>query len=156
MNETAAATIGSALKECDSHVAKCRRARALLEQVFPLSCERFKNLEEDTIEHIDQLVYRFTKMQDSMGMRLLPSLYSYVEADDSPKPFLTILMRLEQLGILTSAEQWQFFRNLRNNLAHDYPESIEQTVHTPNLLNEDFSLFEEMYTKVREYWMSLK
>jgi uncharacterized coiled-coil protein SlyX len=156
MNETAAATIESAIKECDSHVAKCRRARALLEQAFPLSSDRFKNLEEDTIEHIDQLVYRFTKMQDSMGMRLLPSLYSYVEADDSPKPFLTILMRLEQLGILTSAELWQFFRNLRNNLAHDYPESIEQTVDTLNVLNEEFSTFEEMYTKVREYWMSLQ
>ena len=156
MNQTAAATIESAIKECDSHVAKCRRAFALLEPTFPLSCEQFKKLEEDTIEHIDQLVYRFTKMQDSMGTRLLPSLYSYVEADDSPKPFLTRLMRLEQLGILTSAEQWQFFRNLRNNLAHDYPESIEQTVDTLNVLNEEFSIFEKMYTKIREYWMSLK
>ena len=63
-----------------------------------------------------------------MGMRLLPSLYSYVEEDDSPKPFLTILMRLELLGIRTSTEQWHFFRNLRNNLAHDHPESIRRHI----------------------------
>jgi hypothetical protein len=156
MNENAAATVESAIKECDSHVSKCKRARALLAQTLPLSSERFQTLDEETIEHIDQLIYRFTKMQDSLGTRLLPSLYAYVEADDSPKPFLTILMRFEQLGILTSAEQWQFFRNLRNNLAHDYPESIGQTVDTLNTLNEEFDSFIEMYNKIREYWMSLK
>lgn len=155
MNNTAVSTIESSLKECDSHLEKCRRARTLLEQTFPLTPEGFENLDEDTIEHIDQLVYRFTKMQDSMGSRLLPSLYSYIEAEDAPKPFLTILSRLEKLKVLTSAELWQFFRNLRNNLAHDYPESIDQTTATLNLLNNEFEKFEEMYTTVRTYWRSM-
>jgi len=155
MNQTAAATIESAMKECDSHLAKCRRARTLLEQTFPLTTEGFENLDEDIIEHVDQLVYRFTKMQDSMGTRLLPSLYAYIEAEDSPKPFLTILLQLEKLRILTSAESWQFFRNLRNNLAHDYPENIDQTAATLNMLNDEFPTFEKMYTTVRDYWLSL-
>ena len=42
------------------------------------------------IEHIDQLVYRFTKLQDSMGTRLLPSMYTLLENTNDPKPFLLI------------------------------------------------------------------
>ncbi len=55
MNESVIATIESAIKECDSHIEKCRRARRLLEQTFPITRARFKELDEDTIEHIDQL-----------------------------------------------------------------------------------------------------
>ncbi|RKX73114.1 MAG: hypothetical protein DRP87_19480 [Spirochaetes bacterium] len=156
MRDTEAATIESSIKECNNHMAKCMRARKLLASLFPLTVEKFENLSEDQVEHLDQLIYRFTKMQDSMGRRLLPSLYAYVEADDSPKPFLTIIARLEQLSILTSAEDWQFFRNLRNNLAHDYPESIGQTVDTLNTLDTEFESFATMYEKIREYWRSLQ
>lgn len=42
---------------------------------------------EEKIEHIDQLIYRFMKLQDSMGTRLFPSVYAYIENDDAPKPF---------------------------------------------------------------------
>lgn len=34
------------------------------------------------------------------------------------------------MGAITPEEQWQFFRSLRNNLAHDYPESAVQTAGT--------------------------
>jgi hypothetical protein len=156
LRETAAATIESSIKECNSHLSKCRRAKKLLADVFPLTQYAFKELDEEHIEHIDQFIYRFTKLQDSMGTRLLPSLYAYIETDDSPKPFLTIITRLEQLSILTSADQWQFFRNLRNNLAHDYPESLGQTVDTLNTLNIEFESFARMYENVREYWHSLQ
>ncbi len=155
MKETTAATVESSIKECESHLSKCRRALGLLDHLIPLTPEKFKALDEDEVEHIDQLIYRFTKMQDSMGTRLLPSLYSYIENDDSPKPFLNIISRLEQLSVLSDAEEWQFFRNLRNNLAHDYPESIGQTVETLNTLHDDFDSFAEMYEKVRDYWRSL-
>lgn len=148
------ATIESSLRECDSHLSKCRRALGLLEPLFPLSMDSFGVLEEEHIGYIDQLIYRFTKLQDSMGTRLLPSLYSFVENDARPQPFLTILSRLEQLSVLTSTEDWQFFRNLRNNLAHDYPESVEQTVETLNTLHSEFDSFAGMYLQVREFWFS--
>lgn len=77
MKNEARATIESSIKECDSHVARCVRAQNLLADRFPLLEKDFSNLQEEQIEHIDQFIYRFTKLQDSMGTRLLPSLYSY-------------------------------------------------------------------------------
>lgn len=152
MNGTEIETIKSSIKECDSHISKIIRARELLKDCFPLSERIFSNLGEEKIEHMDQLIYRFTKLQDSMGLRLLPSLYEYIEKDYTPKPFLSILKRLEQLEIIPGADVWQFFRNLRNNLAHDYPESIRQTVETLNTLYENIHKFENMYIQVKNYW----
>lgn len=128
------ATIESALREGEAHLRQLERASSILTDLFPLNAEALKAFPEDTVPVLDQFIYRFTKLQDSMATRLLPSLYAYLNADDTPRPFLDILSFLEKIGILTSERDWQFFRGLRNNLAHDYPESTVQTAETLNTL----------------------
>ena len=152
MIDHAQKTIESALKENDMHIRRLERSRSLLAPLFPLSVEAFSNLTEEEIEHIDQFIYRFTKLQDSMGRRLLPAMYTWLENDDRPMPFLDMLNRLEQLQVIDDVGKWQFFRNLRNNLAHDYPESVEQTVDTLNVLYNEIQALEDMYLKVRSVW----
>ncbi len=44
------------------------------------------NLSEEQIEHIDQFIYRFTKLQDSMATRLMPAIYSWLEGESRPVP----------------------------------------------------------------------
>ena len=67
----------------------------------------------------------------------------------TPRPFLDILNRLEQLGVVPDKERWQLHRNLRNNLAHDYPESIEQTVATLNQLFDTWRDLEQLFEAAR-------
>ncbi len=147
-------TIESAINENDKHLERIRRSKRLLGNFFPLTVESFQDLSEEQIEHIDQFIYRFTKLQDAMGMRLLPSIYAWFENDSRAIPFLDILNRLEQLEIIDNVSTWQFFRNLRNNLAHDYPESLDQTVDTLNLLFSEIETLEAMYIKICEIWNS--
>lgn len=122
-----------------------------------MSCSRqmwslFKRFSESEIEHIDQFIYRFSKMQDSMGTRLIPALYSWLEGDSTPKPFLDILNRFEKLSIIKSVDNWQLFRNLRNNLAYDYPESLAQTVATLNLLYCEIDKFLLIFQQLKQAW----
>jgi len=154
MMEKVKNTIDSAINENDKHLQRIKRCKSLLANFFPLTVKEFQNLSEEQIEHIDQFVYRFTKLQDSMGIRLLPSIYAWFENDSRVKPFLDILNRLEQLEIIENVTTWQFFRNLRNNLAHDYPESLDQTVETLNLLYREIGSLETMYIQLREIWNS--
>ena len=133
-----------------------RKKTYALDKFFPINTDALKNASEERIEHIDQFIYRFTRLQDSMGTRLLPTLYYWLENHNKPTPFLDILNRLEQLEAIPSAREWQFFRNLRHNLAHDYPESIDQTVTTLNILHEQWAKMEEMYQQVRNYYNSRK
>ena len=153
MKQEMIATIQSAIKENDTHLQRLTRSKKLLCEFFPLTAEAFSDLTELEIEHIDQFVYRFSKLQDSMGTRLLPSIYTWLEDDNRPIPFLNVLNRLEKLRLIADVGKWQFFRNLRNNLAHDYPESLDQTVETLNLLHTEIGSLESMYKDIRDYWL---
>jgi len=154
MIQEAEKTIVSAMRENDAHVQRLQRAKKLLAEFFPLTVEGFTQLSDEQIEHIDQFIYRFTKLQDSMGMRLFPAIYVWLERDNRPRPFMDVLNRLEQLGMVDDVNLWQLFRNLRNNLAHDYPESVGQTVETLNLLFGEIDKLLNMYIHVRSYWVS--
>jgi hypothetical protein len=150
MKEELSATIESAITEGESHLEKLHTSEDYLQALRPITPSTLKALDDDAVLRLDQFVYRFTKLQDSMARRLLPSLYSLLEADTEPKPFLDILSRLEQLEVLPSVQTWQRFRNLRNNLAHDYPESLDQTAETLNQLLQTWGDLEEIFVRARD------
>ena len=77
--EVAEKTIQSAIKECDSHLDRIRKVRRTLELVFPLQEDRLEKADDALVEHIDPLIYRFTKLQNSMGINYLCP----IQADDS-------------------------------------------------------------------------
>ncbi len=114
-----------------------------------MTTSAFPSLDESRLEHIDQFIYRFSKLQDAMGKRLFPTLYGLLEEDESPRPFIDILTRLEKLGVITDAEDWQVLRNIRNTIAHEYPGSVEQTVTALNLLLEMLPVIRRMYERIR-------
>ena len=127
-------------------------ASIVIESLLPISVETLSSLSDEEMAHLDRFIYRFTKAQDSMSRRFLPSLYFWLEDDTNPRPFLDVLHRLEQLGILSDITTWQTFRNLRNSLAHDYPESQRQTVATINELFASWGDFVGLYQKARDYF----
>lgn len=75
---------------------------------------------------MDQAAYRFMKLQDVLGEKVLPAL---LEATLDPLPpeasFAQKLQRLERLGGIPSAASWRLLREARNSLAHEYPEHPE-------------------------------
>jgi len=64
-------------------------------------------------------------------------------------------MEDETVVLIDSAEEWQFLRNLRNNLAHDYPESVKQTVETLNILYKKWDALKIMYISTKNYLYNL-
>ena len=42
---------------------------------MPLSIEKYENLKNDEITYIDQFLYRFAKLQDVMGQKLIKYIY---------------------------------------------------------------------------------
>ena len=72
---------------------------------------------------LDQAAYRFMKLQDSLGEKVLPGLLA-VTVDPLPPAatFAEKLQRLERLGAVPSAERWRRLREVRNTLVHEYPD----------------------------------
>ena len=69
----------------------------------------------------DQLIYRFSKLQDSMGSRLFKQLLEALEEDIASLPFIDILYKLEKLLLLNDAKDWIMLRQTRNTVSHEYP-----------------------------------
>ncbi len=153
---TAKATIESSIAEGQAHLNRIAHATDRLKSRFPLTEERLSALSDDETALLDQFIYRFIKLQDSMATRFLPSLDAVLRLDTAPRPFLDILSNLEQLRAIPSEEDWLYFRALRNNLAHDYPESRKQTVTTLNALFEHWSRLSEIFETARDYYRQVQ
>ena len=127
------------LSESYKHLLRLQNAIGALERnyVFPLSIVTFKNVLE-SVEHLaysDQIIYRFSKLQDCMGAKLFKSVLLY-EGENINKPFLDILNQLEAIDII-DVDEWFEIRDLRNEIAHDYEDNDEIAV---NILNTIYKL----------------
>lgn len=77
---------------------------------------------------LDQFAYRYTRLQDDMGAKLMPAVLRALQEDIASLSMLDRLNRLEQLGWLPSAEEWGDLRRVRNEFAHDYPDTVDERI----------------------------
>jgi hypothetical protein len=120
------------LDRCDIHLERMQSAEKRLQDHFPLNEDGYKALGEMDVAVIDQLIFRFSKLQDEMGTNTFRFLLIYLQEDIDEKPFKDVLNKLERLGILPSADVWIKLRELRNSLAHDYPTMVLETIEKLN------------------------
>jgi uncharacterized protein with HEPN domain len=131
------------LNESQKHLLRLENAFVALSShySFPLTMDEFKKI-VNCIEHLaysDQIIYRFSKLQDCMGAKLFKSVLLY-EGENVNKPFLDILNRLEAIDII-KVDEWFEIRDLRNEIAHDYEENDEIAI---NILNTIYKLKSEL------------
>ena len=92
-------------------------------QLRALGADDYTHLNKDDRRLMDQFAYRYTRLQDDMGTRLMPSVLKALGEDIAPMSAIDRFTRLEQLGWLQSADDWLMLRQVRNQFAHDYPDS---------------------------------
>ena len=69
-----------------------------------------------------------------MGTNTFRYALIYLQEDILDKPFRDILNRLERLKIIDSSDTWLALRELRNDLAHEYPSMLDETIDKLNHL----------------------
>jgi uncharacterized protein with HEPN domain len=108
---------------------------------FPINREDFQNILEKNqyLAYSDQIIYRFSKLQDSMGAKLFKSLLLY-QGENVNRPFIDILNQLEKIEII-DVDEWFEIRDLRNEIAHDYNSNDDIAV---EMLNSIFRLKDDL------------
>lgn len=71
-------------------------------------------------ERLDAFVARFGRLQDTLGDKLIPALLSL--SGENIGPAMDNLDKAERFGWIESAEDWQTYRKLRNQMVHEYIE----------------------------------
>lgn len=92
-------------------------------QLRAMGLDDYTHLNKEDRRLLDQFAYRYTRLQDDMGVKLVPAVLKALGEDVAPMSALDRFARLEQLGWLASADEWQTLRQIRNQFAHDYPDN---------------------------------
>jgi uncharacterized protein with HEPN domain len=110
------------LRESYKHLIRIDEAFEQLHKKYsqPINEESYESILNSIqdMAYSDQIIYRFSKLQDVMGAKLFKSLL-LSQGENTDKPFLDILNQLEKMNIV-NVEEWFEIRDLRNEIAHDY------------------------------------
>jgi hypothetical protein len=143
-------TFSEKLYECDKHVEKINTAKRNLHDVFPLTEEKYSVLGPDESSFIDQLVFRFSKLQDTMGENIFPGVLILAAEDVKRKTFIDILNRLEELELIDK-NQWLILRETRNEIAHEYSQNQSEVISSRNDVYMKSSETIKIYEKIKSF-----
>lgn len=111
------------LGECSLHVGVLAEALAEARKWLPFSADTVQHITKEQLRILDQMAYRFTRLQDTMGQKVLPTILELAQEPIAPDAtFAEKLNWLERMGALPSAEEWKKLRVARNAIAHEYPD----------------------------------
>ena len=136
---------------CELHHKRMMFAFRSLDKYWPLTEFNFSQISAIELALFDQLIYRFSKLQDSMGTRLFKQLLEVLEEDISGLPFIDILFKMEKLNLIDNAKDWIALRQTRNTVSHEYPFYKEIQIEELNLLPEEVEKLSAIWSKLQEY-----
>ncbi len=106
---------------------ECEQLQKTTARLFidPFTIERAQSLtsDDDLSECVEAFVSRFSRLQDTVGDKLIPQLLKAL--GEKPAAVMVNLDTAERLEWIESADDWQAIRQLRNQMVHDYIEDLE-------------------------------
>lgn len=140
-----------AVQLCNIHSERMRFAWGKVERHFPLDSEKYLNLQPEELSFLDQLIFRFAKLQDTMGGRLFPVILENLGEEVRELPFIDRLAKLEELNIIPSTDEWLLLRETRNIVTHEYPTVTDEVIQGLNLLGKNYQLIIDYWEQVKNF-----
>lgn len=143
--------LNEAVQLCTIHSQRMSFAWEKIKIHFPLDKEKYLRLRPEDLSFFDQLIFRFSKMQDSMGGKLFPAVLENLGEEIKGIPFIDQLNKLEELNIIGGADEWILLRETRNIVTHEYPFITDEVIQGLNLLSKHYLLIMEIWKRVEMY-----
>jgi len=122
------------LKISDIHNKRMNFAFSQINKYLPFDNDSYFKLSEFDISFIDQFLYRFSKLQDLIGQKIFKLILIIEDEYDEGLSMRDIIDKMERFKIINSAEEWQYLREIRNDITHEYPLLEDESVAALNLL----------------------
>jgi hypothetical protein len=126
-------------------------AHEMLKEKFPLNVLIYDQLTDVEITYSDQLIFRFTKLQDTIGQKLFRLILEGLMEEVENVTFIDMLTRLEKLGILEDQQQWMIFRETRNQVTHEYPFNRDEIIDGLNELHKQAKILGGIWFSLKDY-----
>ena len=135
--------------ECGKHIEKLNYAKEYLKEIMPLTIQTYQTIDKIQSSFIDQLNFRFSKLQDTIGESILKGILILSQENIEKMTFLDILNRLDKLEILEKS-RWLELREVRNEIAHEYSFNQDEVVDNINMIYEKSDELILVYKKLSE------
>jgi len=140
-----------AVQLCTIHSERMHFAWEKVKNHFPLDKEKYKQLQPEELSFMDQLIFRFSKLQDSMGGKLFPSILENLGEDIRELPFIDRLAKLEKLNVIGSADEWMALRETRNIVTLEYSFITDEIIEGLNLLGKHQQVILDILEEVKDF-----
>ena len=94
------------LLECKKHLERLKKAHQKIKGHFPLALDTYKELSDDTVAYLDQFLFRFSKLQDTLSQKVFPLLL--INESPAKSHFLQALFKVQR-------SMFNVFKRLSNN-----------------------------------------
>lgn len=145
------AKLKAIIEQCSKHTQRLDYAYSQITFLLPFTAENVGRLKDEEISHLDQYIFRFSKLQDTLGQKLFPIVLSRLGEEVFNKSFLDIFNRLEQLEIIEDYSLWQELRIVRNEIAHEYNENQNELAEKLNKLVNSRKLLEKYFNDILQF-----
>ena len=140
------------INECEKHQIWIEESFGEIQDIFPLSGKKYTKLTAMEIKNIDQFLFRFSKMQDTIGEKLFRLIVGDFVEDITKMTFIDILNQLERIGILESIQEWQNLRKARNDISHQYDDEPEEMAEAINRIFAQKDILIEIFSNIKNYY----
>ncbi len=140
-----------AVQLCTIHSERMRFAWEKVKDHFPPDKEKYKQLQPEELSFMDQLIFRFSKLQDSMGGKLFPSILENLGEDIRELPFIDRLAKLEKLNVIGSTDEWMALRETRNIVTLEYSFITDEIIEGLNLLGKHQQVILDILEEVKDF-----
>ena len=135
---------------CERHFMRMEEAIKALGIGLAMSPSQYDTLSEDQVRCIDQFLFRFAKAQDSIGGKLFRYLMTLMGEENEAVPMRDVLDKMERYGIIDSADEWVYIRELRNEIPHEYNSSQADDVDRLGELIGKRMVLQTVYDRLKE------
>jgi len=125
MTDSSIIFLESLFKIANTHADRLSTSINRLHSKIPLSSRDVETLTFDEMLLWELFVNRFSKLQDLMGAKIFKAVIDYAGESTDPMTFIDRLNTLEKLGLIDNTDAWKDLREMRNHLAHEYPDAPE-------------------------------
>jgi len=140
--------------ECDKHVQRIEEACEDMKGTLPITSKEYETLNKDIVQALDQYLFRFSKLQDTIGEKIFPLIISFYDDHVYTIPFKDLLNKLEKTGFIFSAKEWMHLRKIRNDISHQYDDEPEEMSQAINLIVDNKKILIDIYYNLKNKYES--
>ena len=137
------------LQKVAKHYLALKEYKEFIDEVgFEFSVEEFNHLDTPQKAVLEAYLKRFSSLQDYLGAKVFRTLLNMAGIGTTKMSEVLTLTEKEEI---VSLDRWIAFRNIRNELEHEYPDALEEALKDLKYCVDSFDYIQEVVMKVFEF-----